>query len=95
MLPASLLVVVGAFAWLYVFIIGGQAWPLDIFPGYAASSSFADGAIGHYAPSLPELLLGLGGAGAAFLVTIIGVRVLPFMTQDETAPLPGIGALAK
>ena len=91
---ASLLVVGGAFAWLYVFIIGGQAWPLDIFPGYAASSSFADGAISRYAPSVPELLLGLGGAGVAFLVTVVGVRVLPILPQVDAVPLRPTGPVA-
>ena len=69
MLAAALLVVLGAFAWLFVFVIGGQAFPLEIFPGYTVSSSFADGAVTHYMPSLPELLLGIGGVGAAFLFT--------------------------
>jgi Ni/Fe-hydrogenase subunit HybB-like protein len=87
LLAASLLVVAGAFALLYVFIIGGQAWPLEIFPGYAVESSFADGQIGKYVPSLPELLLGLGGAGLAFLLTVVGVRVLEFLPQDDVAPL--------
>ena len=45
-------------------------------PRHAASSSFVDGAIDRYAPSLPELLLGLGGVGIAFLITVVGVRVL-------------------
>ncbi len=86
MLAAAALVVAGAFAWLYVFIIGGQVFPLDIFPGYTATSSFGDGAIAHYAPSWPELLLGVGGLGAAFLLTAVGVRVLDFMPQDDLAP---------
>jgi molybdopterin-containing oxidoreductase family membrane subunit len=86
-LAASALVVIGAFALLYVFIIGGQAFPLEIFPGYEVKSSFADGAIEHYRPSLPELLLGLGGIGAAFLLTTIGVRVLDFLPQDDFAAL--------
>ncbi len=81
-LLASLLVVAGGFCLLYVFIIGGQAWPLDLFPGATISSSFLDGKIAPYAPSLPELLLGLGGLAAAFLITIIGVRVLEFMPHD-------------
>jgi Ni/Fe-hydrogenase subunit HybB-like protein len=80
---AAALVVLGAFAWLYVFIIGGQAFPLDIFPGYSAASSFGDGAIAHYVPRWPEWLLGLGGVGAAFVLTTIGVRVLDFMPQDD------------
>ncbi|HMN76096.1 MAG TPA: polysulfide reductase NrfD [Burkholderiaceae bacterium] len=82
---AALLVVLGAFAWLYVFIVGGQAFPLDIFPGYATSSSFADGAISPYAPSLLEWLLGIGGLGAAFVVTAAGVHVLDFMPAPDEA----------
>jgi molybdopterin-containing oxidoreductase family membrane subunit len=85
MLAAALLTVLGAFAWLFVFVIGGQAFPLEIFPGYLVSSSFADGAVTHYAPSLPELLLGVGGVGAAFLMTTVGVRVLDFLPQDDYA----------
>ncbi len=84
---ASLLVILGALAHLYVFIIGGQDYPLEIFPGWQASSNFADGAIGHYSPSLPEVLLGVGGLGFAFLATIVGVRVLRFMPEDDFSNL--------
>jgi molybdopterin-containing oxidoreductase family membrane subunit len=80
---ASLLVVLGAFAWLYAFIIGGQAFPLEIFPGHVVHSSFADGAIASYVPSWPEFLLGIGGLSAALLLTTVGVRVLDFMPQDD------------
>jgi molybdopterin-containing oxidoreductase family membrane subunit len=86
MLAAAVLVVLGAFAWLYVFIIGGQAFPLEIFPGHEVSSTFGDGAVASYVPSWPEALLGLGGLGAAFLLTAVGVRVLDFLPQDELEP---------
>ncbi|GMV47539.1 MAG: hypothetical protein AMXMBFR66_29370 [Pseudomonadota bacterium] len=82
-LAASLLVVLGAFAFLYVFIIGGQAFPLEIFPGWTATSSFADGQAAHYVPSWPELGLGVGGLGAAFLLTVVGVHMLDFMPSDD------------
>ena len=82
---AAALVVLGGFAFLYAFIIGGQAWPLDIFSGYTASSTFMDGQVDAYTPRLPEWLLGLGGLGLAFLVTAVGVRVLRFMPQDDFA----------
>jgi molybdopterin-containing oxidoreductase family membrane subunit len=85
MLAASALVILGAFAWLFVFIIGGQAFPLEVFPGHAVSSSFADGAVEHYVPSLPEFLLGVGGLGAAFLLTVVGVRAFDFLPQDDLA----------
>ena len=84
-MAASLLVIAGAFALLYVFIIGGQAFPLDIFPGHTVTSSFADGAIETYRPSWPELVLGLGGVGAAFVLTTIGVHVLDFLPRDDDA----------
>lgn len=82
-LAASVLVVGGAFAFLYVFIIGGQAFPLEIFPGHEVSSSFGDGSIASYVPSMPEFLLGVGGLGAALLLTVVGVRAFDFMPQDD------------
>ncbi len=80
---ASLLVLVGALSLLYVFIIGGQVYPLQIFPGYTVQSSFADGQISGYSPSLYEWVLGVGGVGVAFLVTLLGVRVLNFLPYDD------------
>jgi len=66
---AALLVIVGAYFQLYVFIIGGQAFPLDMFPGYDVKSTFMDGMVDHYSASLPELLLAgsrlAGGSQAA------------------------------
>ena len=44
-LLAAALVIVGVLAQLYVLIIGGQAYPLDIFPGWEVSSSFYDGVV--------------------------------------------------
>ena len=82
---AAVLVVLGGLAFLYAFIVGGQAWPLDIFSGYTASSSFMDGQVDAYTPQLPEWLLALGGLGLAFLVTAVGVRLLRFMPQDDFA----------
>lgn len=82
-LVAAALVVAGAFCFLYVFIVGGQAFPLDLFPGWTATSPFADGQVTHYVPKLPEWLLGLGGLGTAFVLTAAGVRVLDVMPRDE------------
>ncbi|MBX3592000.1 MAG: polysulfide reductase NrfD [Burkholderiaceae bacterium] len=86
---ASVLVIAGAFCALYVFIIGGQAFPLELFPGAVTRSTFYDGQIAPYAPSLPELLLGIGGVATAFLITTIGVHVLDFLPRD---PAPATGA---
>ena len=80
---AALLVIIGGHAQMYVTIIGGQAFPLDLFPGYAESSTFFDGEVHHYTPSIYEYLLGIGGIATAFLITIVAVRVLKFLPQDD------------
>lgn len=79
---ASALIILGGLFQLYVFLIGGQAFPLNLFPGMEATSSFFDGRIHPYSPSLPEFLLGMGGVGAAALITAIGARVLNFMPKE-------------
>ena len=86
-LIASALVVAGGFALLYVFIIGGQVFPLEVFPGYDVRSTFGDGAVGHYAPSVWEALLGAGGLALAFLITIAGVRAFDFLPRDDAREL--------
>jgi Ni/Fe-hydrogenase subunit HybB-like protein len=90
---ASVLTIIGGLCFLYVFIIGGQVYPLDIFPGMEVKSSFFDGYIDHYTPTLPEILLSIGGFGVAFTLTLIAARVLPFVPQDDIAQLQASGAL--
>jgi len=63
---------------MYVTIIGGQAYPQIMFPGYTESSSFFDGVVHHYQPSTFELLLGLGGVAFAISVLTIGLRLFRF-----------------
>ncbi len=82
-LLASVLVLVGAFSLLYVFIIGGQAFPLLIIPGYTVHSSFGDGQVASYVPSVFEWALGAGGIGVAFLIVTVGVRILNFLPHDD------------
>jgi Ni/Fe-hydrogenase subunit HybB-like protein len=76
---ASGLVIFGGLAQMYVLIIGGQAYPLEIFPGMEVSSSFFDGVVNPYAPSLPEVALGIGGMALAGLMVAVAVKVLPFL----------------
>lgn len=76
---AALLVIVGGFAQIYVILISGQVYPLELFPGHEVQSSFFDGAFGQYAPSLPELLLGLGGVAIALAISIFGMKILKIM----------------
>lgn len=76
---AAICVVLGGFAQLYVIIIGGQAYPIEMFPGKELSSSFFDGVVASYAPSLPEIALGLGGFALALALTAVALVVLPFL----------------
>jgi len=76
---ASTLVILGGFAQVYVIVIGGQAYPLNLFPGMLVSSGFQDGVINGYSPSLPEIGLGLGGVALAVLIVMFGIKLLRFL----------------
>jgi Ni/Fe-hydrogenase subunit HybB-like protein len=73
------LVILGGLAQMYIIIIGGQAYPLEMFPGKEVSSSFFDGIVNSYSPSLPEVLLGIGGVAIALATVVVGIRVLRFL----------------
>jgi molybdopterin-containing oxidoreductase family membrane subunit len=94
------LVVVGGLASMYVIIIGGQAYPMQLFPGKTIlASGFYDGvggAIASYSPSLPEILLGFGGVAVAMLITAVGIRMLQFLPEslDDKAVDPHAAAQA-
>ncbi len=86
-LLSCIAIVIGGFCQMYVTIIGGQAWPLDLFPGFAASSSFFDGEIHGYVPSLWETLLALGGVALAAAIVIVALKLLRFLPErmdDQT-----------
>jgi Ni/Fe-hydrogenase subunit HybB-like protein len=76
---AAALMILGGLAQVYLIIIGGQAYPLVLFPGMETSSSFFDGVVAEYTPSAVEILLGIGGVALALLVVAVGVRTLPFV----------------
>jgi len=81
---AAALVILGGMAHLYVIVIGGQAYPLSLFPGMEERSSFYDGLVATHAPSLPEIGLGLGGVALAATIVVIGLRLLRFLPNDRT-----------
>ena len=90
-LAASVLVVLGGLAQMYVTIIGAQAWPQPIFPGWQESSSFLDGQIHSYTPSVPEVVLGVGGVALAAALIAIGLKVLRLIPEpctDSSSPPP-------
>ena len=82
LVAAALGVIVGGLAQVYVLIIGGQAYPQLLFPGKEVRSSFFDGVVASYAPSLPEVALGVGGVALALALTAVALKVLPFLPRS-------------
>ncbi len=80
------LVIIGGLATMSVVIIGSQAYPIQMFPGQTIlESGFFDGVNGAaapYHPTIPELLLGLGGVAVSLIITVVGVRVLQFLPES-------------
>ena len=76
---AAVMVIAGGFSMMYIIIIGGQAYPLELFPGKEVSSSFFDGVVNHYAPSIYEIALGVGGVALALIIVAAGVKILHFL----------------
>ncbi|HEX6295875.1 MAG TPA: NrfD/PsrC family molybdoenzyme membrane anchor subunit [Burkholderiales bacterium] len=79
---AAVCVILGGLAQLYVLIIGGQAYPQLMFPEKEVASTFFDGVVASYAPSLPELALGVGGVALALALTAVALKVLPFLPRS-------------
>lgn len=79
---ASVLIILGGFAQLYVIVVGGQAYPMELFPGYEVTSGFGDGSIAAYTPRWPELLLGLGGIAIALLGTGVAAKILRILPTN-------------
>ncbi len=76
------LVIIGGLSSMYTIIIGGQAYPLQIFPGYEVSSTFFDGVINDYTPSVYEIALGIGGVAVSLVIVAFVIKVLPFLPSS-------------
>ena len=81
-IAACLLILLGGMAQIYVILVGGQAFPLEMFPGMQVTSSFFDGVVGQYAPSIWEILLGFGGVALALLIVTVGIAILHFLPDS-------------
>ncbi len=79
---ACLLAILGGLAQVYVIVIAGQAFPLELFPGMEITSSFFDGEVAQYMPSIWEILLGIAGVAIALLLVTVGVAVLDFLPDS-------------
>lgn len=82
LITACGLVILGGLAHVYVIVIGGQAFPLEMFPGMEVTSSFFDGTVAAYSPSIWEIMLGLGGVAISLVLVTVGVAVLDFLPES-------------
>jgi molybdopterin-containing oxidoreductase family membrane subunit len=76
------LIIIGGLSTMYTIIIGGQAYPLEIFPGYEVSSTFFDGVFNDYTPSVYEIALGIGGVAVSLAIVTFVIKVLPFLPSS-------------
>ncbi|MDX9859852.1 MAG: NrfD/PsrC family molybdoenzyme membrane anchor subunit [Rhodospirillales bacterium] len=79
---ASVLVILGGLAQMFVTIVGGLAYPQILFPGMDVSSGFFDGVVNGYSPSAVEIVLGVGGIAIALLMVTIAIKFLRFLPDS-------------
>ncbi|WP_190600243.1 NrfD/PsrC family molybdoenzyme membrane anchor subunit [Candidatus Vesicomyidisocius sp. SY067_SCS001] len=77
---SSVLIIIGGFVQLYVIIIGGQAYPMELFPGKEILEGYGD--IAQYLVSLPEIFLGIGGIALAIIIVTFLVKFLAFLPES-------------
>jgi len=78
----AILVILGGLVQMYVIIVGGQAYPLVLFPGKEVSSAFSDGIVNSYMPTLAEFGLGIGGFATALIVIPLAAKILRFLPSS-------------
>jgi molybdopterin-containing oxidoreductase family membrane subunit len=80
---ASIAVLIGGFFQIYVIVIGGQAYPMNLFPGkQVLESGFYDGQVMSYVPTLPEAALGVAGIAVALAMVAVGARVFKVFPES-------------
>lgn len=79
---ASVLTIFGGLSALYVIVIGGQTYPMTLVAGYEATSTFSDGVIAEYFPSIWELMLGLGGVGVALIIVTFALKIFRLIPEN-------------
>ncbi len=84
---SSFLILLGSFVAMYVIIIGGQAYPLTIFPDHVIiDSPFFDNVVHSYIPSIYEFGLGIGGVALALIIVLVGIANFKFLPTMISSP---------
>jgi len=81
LLSAAGLAIFGGISQLYVIIVGGQLYPLVLFPNAEVESSYYDGISTSYSASLPEFALGLGGVALSLALVVVAVKALRLLPE--------------
>jgi molybdopterin-containing oxidoreductase family membrane subunit len=76
---ASILIILGGLAQLYVIIIGGQAYPMEIFPGKEIISGYN---MADYNASMYEFMLGIGGVAITIVATVFATKIFPLLPEN-------------
>ena len=88
LVSAAILAIIGGLVQIYVILVGGQSFPLILFPNAEVSSTYFDGVNNAYSATFPEIMLGVGGFALAIAMVIVGVKVLrllPTSLADSVA----------
>jgi Ni/Fe-hydrogenase subunit HybB-like protein len=86
-LVAAFMVLLGGFFQVYIIVIGGQAFPMTLFPGKEViESSFFDGVVNSYVPTLSEAMLGVGGIVVAMTIVAVVARMFPMLPDSLEDP---------
>ncbi|MBF0357876.1 MAG: polysulfide reductase NrfD [Magnetococcales bacterium] len=83
---ASLFSIIGTFSIVAHLLLAGQAYPLNMFPGYEVSSAFMDGVTATYSPAAVEYMLGFGGIGIAGIIYLLGIKFFRMLPDKAVAP---------
>jgi molybdopterin-containing oxidoreductase family membrane subunit len=84
---ASVMVLIGGFFQVYLIVIGGQVFPMTIFPGKEViESSFYDGVINSYVPTFAEGALGVAGIAIAMALVAVGARMFKVFPESLEDP---------
>lgn len=83
---ASFFAILGEVAFIAHVLLAGQSYPFNMFPGYEMTSTFLDGQSAAYAPSIMELMLGLGGVGLVIGIYLLGIRFFRLLPERAVAP---------
>ncbi len=90
LLLASVLALLGGMSWLYIIVVAGQAFPQPVLLDAWLESTYYDGQLAYYTPSLTEWAIVVGGIAFAVSIlffSIVHSKILPTQSVSDKLPL--------